>query len=379
MTVWAFPPRDELIEILEWRTDVFRAKAGEQRIAIRKEPRRTFNLRHTLTDYQAAGARAVTRKYQGTNIIQVPDWAQSQVVGAVSAGSSVYVNANISSVDMGDIGLLWQSEDRYETVTINEDSNGVFLSTVTGTYESARLIPVWQSVCPEGLSVDRIGANLNDCQITFTSIENTDLAATTYAQYRGHDVIPSCPILGGLDETLAWPVSEFDNQQNAQYYIRQRTYPDYRFLMSWLEFQRADIYSLRQWIHSRKGRQKAFWLSSYAQDFEPAASVSGTNLVAYGHPGNDAIGHTSAFDIEVKTKAGASHYRRVISATGSTPIAGRDTFALTLDTTLTLDLADISRISFMRCSRFDADRIELSHRAKAGTSVKVPCVEIPVP
>jgi hypothetical protein len=369
-----------MIEVLEWRTDVFKAKAGEQRIALRDAPRRVFNLSHTLTDYQVAGARAVIREDQGVNLLRVPDWGQSQRIGAVSAGSSVYITADLTNVDMGDIGLLWQSDTLFEEVTVNEDSTGVFLSTVNNDYTDARLLPVWDCVGPEGLNIQRIGKQINQCSIALTTTENNDLSATTYAQYRGHDVIPDCPLIGGgLDESIVWQTSEFDNQQILPYHLRQRNYVDYTFSMSWRYFTPADIYALRQWLHSRKGRQKAFWLSSYAHDFEPAADISGTSLTVFALPGAETIGHSETFDIEIVSTAGVSTYRRVSSATGSTPVDGRNTFLLTLDASFSLSLANIKRISFMRCARFDADRIELSHSAGAGVAVRVPCLEIPVP
>jgi hypothetical protein len=33
--LWSFPAAQEISEVLEWRTDVLQARAGEQRIALR--------------------------------------------------------------------------------------------------------------------------------------------------------------------------------------------------------------------------------------------------------------------------------------------------------------------------------------------------------
>lgn len=379
MTAWVYKPRGEIVEAVEWFTDIIASKGTEQRLALRHEPRRTFNFSHVLTDYEYTGALAIIRRHQGTNALQVPDWPQYRAVGAVSSGSSVYVDADLTYVDMGDTGLLWQSESRWETVSVSVDSNGTVLASVANSYTNALLIPLWDAVCPQGIAGERTGAALNRCSGAFITTENTDLSSTSYTQYRGHDVVPVCPIIGSLDESMSYDTSPFDNQQSALYLLRKRDYVDYRFAMTWRETSIAGKYELRQWIHSRRGRQKAFWLSSYSKDYEPAASVSGTTLTVYAPPGFVGIGHTVAFDIEVYEKNGTSNYRQVTAATTGTPVGGRDTLDLTLDTTLTVNLGDISRISFMRCARFDSDRIEFSHQPSAGYAVTVPCVEVPVP
>ena len=379
--IWPFKPREELIEVLEWRTDVFRAKSAEQRIALRTAPRRTFNLTHTLTDYEYASARALIRNAQGGDGFLVPDWPQSVAVGTVLAGSAETITANLADIDMGDTAFLWESLSLFESVNISFDSNGASVDPVTNDYESARLAPLWPAQCPDGLTAQRIGARLNQVSAAFTLTENNDLAASSYAEYRSQDVMPSCPIIGegNLEESITWPLSDFDNQQSIPEYIRQRDIPNMRFSMRWIEFTKEAQFALRQWIHSRRGQQKAFWFSSQGQDFEPAASVSGTTVTTYALPGFTGVGHSGVFDIDILANDETHYYRRVSVAATGTPIAGRATLDLTIDSTLTLDLADINRISFLRCARFAADRFEFLHRAAGGMSVQVPCIEIEEP
>lgn len=380
MTVWAFRPREEVIEALEWRTDVFRAKSGETRLALRMEPRRTFNFSHTFTDYELTGALAIIRSAQGNNTLQVPDWGQSQVIASVTAGASVSIPADITYIDIGDDAVLWESSTKFEAITIVLDSNGVVVAdNVVNNYTNARFMPLWDAVTADGLSYQRIGSNINQCSIALTTTENTDLASSAYTQYRDLDVVESCPkIAGGLDGNMGWPVSVFDNEQSAPYHIRQRDYPDYSFTMSWREFSNAANYELRQWLHSRKGRQKAFWLSSYSKDFQPAGSISGTTVNVYESPGFYGVGHSGVFDIEIRA-AGVSYYRRVTATANGADIGSRRTIDFTIDSSVTASLSDIERISVLRCARLSADRVELAHYASGGTVIKVPCVEIPEP
>lgn len=376
--VWPFKQVGDIIESLEWLTDVFRAKSAEQRIALRSEPRRIYNISHILDDRSYAAARALIRLNQGADGFYIPDWPQSSRIGPVSSGSSVSLSVDLSYVHMGAAAILWESSDLFEQVDITNDSNGVTLATVVNNYSDARLVPVFLSHCPQGLSTSRGAAQINRCSAAFNVYENSDLASTSYPQYRSHDIMTSCPIIGSGDfsEDIGWPVSAFDNQTSIPHYLQQRTIPDMQYQMRWHEFTAQSKYELRQWLHSRRGRQKVFWLSSRAQDLEPAAAISGTTATIYTPPGLTALGQ-NPFDIDITDTAGTSNYRRVTSYSTGTPVNGRDTLDMTIDSTLTV--SDIKRISFLRCTRFDADRIELNHTPGAGMSVQVPCIEVPEP
>lgn len=376
--IWPFKPRDELIEALEWRTDVFQAKASEQRIALREAPRRVFTMDHKLAEYEYSAAMAMMREAQ---VFYVPDWAQSTRVGNISSGSSVNITNDLSYVDMGDTAVLWESLSKFEQVTITIDSNGTTLSDVVNDYSDARLIPLWLAHCPDGLSATRAaGANI-DVSVSMAVYENTDLSLSTYSQYRSLDVIPSCPVVAGgsFDESLSWGLTAFDNAQSIPTYIRQRNYADVVFQMRWHELTPAGIYGLRQWLHSRRGRQKAFWLSSRGHDFEPADDISGTTVTIFALDGISGLGRSVFFDIDITTYDDVSYYRRVSLAVPGTPVGGRSTIDMTIDSMITLSLGSIKRISVLHCARFESDRIELLHRASIGTVVQVPCVEIPEP
>jgi hypothetical protein len=362
MEVWPFKPKSELIESVEWLTDVFRAKAGEQRTAIRVNPRRTFNLTHLLTDFEYASARALIRAQQGNGFF-VPDWTASVNVGAVSGPVSV-------PAGFPEKAMLWQSNSVYEALDVALDSNGDDIVDPVGTYTNARLVPLYVGYCLEGLQNSRGGARINQVSVSFTLYDTIDIGATAYPQYRGHDVVETCPVIGGgtFSESISWPLSTFDNQTSVPEYIRNRTIPDMSFDMRWHEFTAANILTLKQWIYSRRGRQKAFWLSSRGKDLEPVGSVSGTTLTVYSRPG---LPDLAGFDIDVD-----GDYRQVTAVAAGTPVGGRDTLDLTI---AALTNPSIQRISFLRCSRFNSDRVEFLHRAGEGMAVQVPCIEIPVP
>lgn len=121
--------------------------------------------------------------------------------------------------------------------------------------------------------------------------------------------------------------------------------------------------------------QKAFWLSSHGSDLTLAATIGASDtVITVDKPtGMNTLSRTD-FDIEV-LNGGTSYYRRVTGVATNTT----DTLDLTIDSSLGVEVANPNRISYLRCARFNADRIEIIHRAKGGMSVAVPCIEIPVP
>ena len=384
--VWPFPPREEMIEELQFSTDVMRAKAGEQRISMRTSPRRTFQLAHSFTDLKYSHARSLIRDAQGADGFLVPDWGQLVTLGAVSAGSSVAVTVDVSIIHAPVLFgrflmLLWESPSKFEIVLLT--FAGTSLAVVAGSYTHARLMPLWGAKAPESLSNNRSAGRINDASIAMEVDSSDDLSATPPgATYRSLDVLDECPVVGGgsFDESIAWTVSAFGTSSSIAHYIRNRTIPDMTYAMRWQLFTRTDQFALKQWLHYRRGRQKAFWMSSRGKDLEPSATASGTTVKVFAFFGLTGLGRNDPFDIEIKT-ATTSYYRLVTSITAGTLTDGRATINMTLGTTLGVSLttAQIERISYLRCTRLNSDRVELLHSAGAGMSVQVPLIEIPTP
>lgn len=380
MQIWPFKPQEEFSEVLEWRTDIFRAKAAEQRIALRTAPRRVFHFSPILTDTHYSAARAMLRE---SETFLVPDWTQRVRCGSVSPGTSVPLSIDLTGIDLEDAdrAILWESLDNYEQVTViidsNTDSNAtVDIDEVVNTYTNPYLMPLVAAKAPEGLRGNRIPGGLSSVSVTFEVYENDDLGNSDYTQYRGHDVVETPPVIssGTFSESVIWPVDTLDNAVSTPSHIRSRTTPDVGFQMRWHETDASVIWELRRWIHSRRGRQKAFWLSSYGSDLTLAATIgaSDTSIAVEKIVGMNDLGRTS-FDIAI-VSGGVTYYRRVTGVTLNTT----DTLDLDIDSSLGVEVSS-ARISYLRCSRFAADRIEFLHRAKAGVVVHVPCIEIPLP
>jgi len=192
-----------------------------------------------------------------------------------------------------------------------------------------------------------------------------------YEQYRGMDVLVDAQLIeigGSFAESIRYEVAAFDNGTANPEYIQRRTIPENLFAIRWHHLDMADMYTVIKWIHTRKGRQKAFWLSTVADDLEIAGNISGTTL-----PVEHYIRTDFPIDVDILSTSGVHYFRRVTAATPSGNIVN-----LTMTSTLSLTQANVARISFLLCSRFASDSIDVSHRPGLGV-IQIPCIEIPEP
>ncbi len=384
MSLWPFRPVGEVVEVLEWRTDVLRARAGEQRHRLRERPRRQWHFNHEFTAEEQSAARAIVR---GASSFLVMDWVRVVYVGAVTAGSSVSLAMATAGYGLaaGQSVVLWNGMTDYEVCTVESVAPAALVLAFVATPRAAtRIYRLDVAHLAVELSITRPTGPTQYASISFESPGVDVPAATAYAQYRGHDVLPMVPVAGGgLPESLNWPIEVFDNETGRVSTTRGRDLVDDKFMMRWLyrAAEDAEIQALRAWVASRCGRWLAFWESSWQKDLVAAADIgaAATVLRVFAPAGVSSLGR-STFDLEI-VAGGNVWYRRVTAVSAGPAVGGRPTFDLTLDSALgvAVSTAAFGRISFLRCARFAADRIELLHRPGEGLSVAVPCIEVPVP
>ncbi len=382
MSLWPFMPTGEVVEVLEWRTDVLRARASEQRFRLRERPRRQWVFKHLFDAAGQAAARAILRS---ASSFQVPDWIKPVYAGPVAAGASVSITMDTAGLGLvaGASVVLWNGILDNEVCTIESVAPAALVLAFVATARNATIYRADQAHAAVDLSISRPAGPLQQADIVFESPAVDVHAATTYAQYRGHDVLPVVPRVGNgaLAEGLAWPLEKFDNETGLISTSALRDLPDDRFMMRWHVFTAPEIAALRAWIASRYGRWLAFWQSTWQRDLVAAADIgaSATTLRVFAPAGAASLGR-SAFDLEISIPS-ALLYRRVTAASAGPAVNGRPTFDLTLDAALgsAVTAAAFGRISYLRCARFNADRIELLHRPGEGLAVSIPCIEVPVP
>lgn len=369
MILWPFPPAEEMIESLEWSTDVIRAKAGEQRLALREAPRQSFAMTHYLRPQQYARARAMVYRHEQ---FIVPVWPERTFVGAISAGAASLA-LDTSAADYRARAVIWQSDELCEVVDLSAvGGSSLTVSAVANDYTAAFVMPARLADAPQGFQGSRTDPNETQATIEFRAVDNADLGGNTYPVFGGFPVqtIPS-QVTGSLSEAVLADVEIADNEAGIPIETPRYDRPTRQFSSAWAVHTLADLWELRQFLHYLRGKQKTFWLPSWGYDFvlvEPIGSADTTISVL-------STGFVTAYDaahLMIRTKSGAVFYRAVTDATTSGPDE-----VLTISSALGSSLAidDIDRISMMYLVRLDADRVELRHRAGYGADVAVPVVE----
>lgn len=379
MAIWPWQINGELIEANEWLTDVIRAKSSEQRFAQRQIPRQSFVFSHNFTEQGYNAARSIIRQ---NSSLQVPDWTLAVDVGSVAVDSAPLVTYSEPGVYIGDQVLVWESPTKHEAAAVvdTDSGSGLYLDGISDDYDNAKIIPLRSAQAPEGLQGSRRAGPRIETSIEFNLTDARDIGQSAYPKYRGHDLVTDCPVIAGetFSEPLQWPLDSIDNGVNYPTHFATRNTWDASFMMRWHVFNRADLYSLRRFIHSRRGKWKSFWLPSFRNDFTLAQQIGASDgfVVVYAPDGITDLGYAT-FDIEID----GQYYRQVTGYSASTAADGRAILQLNIDSAIGTTLGAGSRISYLRHLRFAADRIEFNHQfnraSRISTHCAVPCIEIP--
>lgn len=381
MEVWPFVPTQEMTEALEWRTDVIRSKGAEQRLALLDAPRQAFELRHLfLEPRQLARARALAYGI-GVDEMAVPAWHEYERLGPVSSGVwTIAVDTTTADYREGGYAVLWEDDETYELLQVESlDASSVTLAaSVQSDYSAAYLMPARVARAPQGVSFARQAGNEVRASLNAEAIDGLDLGANPgYPLYRGHAVMTDVSkVSGGIAESVLREVEVLDNGIGVPWFDPRYTLPTERFTLAWHVFERAALWDLRRWLHSRRGKQKGFWLPTWNADLELlqniGAAATTISVRAVGWP--DLYG---VRDVMFLTHAGQAYYRRITGGVAGAP--GAETLTLEAALGVNLDINEVRIVSLMHFVRQAVDRVELQHTAQEGSRVSVQCEEVPLP
>jgi len=368
--VWPFVPREEMIEVAEWATDVIRTKASEQRIALRKEPIVTFRFSHILDAYKYTFAQSLV-EFAGANSLYVPDWTFKQK--SLNIPDDDFIECNAVSFLPGQALILWVSDSLYERVIIESlEMNGVTLtSSVAIQYESSPYVmPSLDARPKEGISGRLLGNNLIDTNIEFELTQNEDYlyGAGTLAGYKDRFVITDVPIISaGLNISTVRDVFILENVLGTSFHYPEYTKATSKFTMSWHEFDELSIDRVKAFIYGNKGRQKEFWLQSFQNDVILTQDATNDVLTVKNcFP----VGEPDDLHLLIHIN-GVNFYRQVVLVEQNA-----DDQDLTLDYPIGIVSKNNVRVSRLTLCRFDSDRVEFLYKNNLGMSVTIPCVSV---
>lgn len=378
--VWSFPPTGKVTEILGWRTDVIQAKSQEQRIGLRKLPRRSWELEHQVLPEQVKYIKDV---YLSDKDFIVPDWVSPLGRFQVAAGTHVVVPlpGTANAIEVGDYIVLWSGLSLHEACVVEaSDGVSITLASVTAA-QTALLLRGDECIPTKEVSISRAAYGKSKVTTSFSSKGNAPATAVgSYNMLADLDIFPWFSVVasGALDEDIEWPLMTLDGEVGRQESWYERTYSSDVVKVSFLESTPAGILDVRKWLFSKKGKLIPFWLSSWSNDFVAASTLgsSGTILTVFA----DFMQLSGFPEIQALEIVGNSTYHReVVSVTAGSPVGGRPTYYIELSSSLGTahDPEDFIRISVMKKRRFDTDRFELNYSEGGKMRLNARCVAVP--
>jgi len=369
---WAFAPdwTDGVLERLTWATDIMQSESGvEQRRALRLAPRREFEA-PLLIEGRERQLLDLSLFGWGARTWALPVWPDIQLLEQSVVLGASRIDCATSGLDFSIGGLaLLRGESAFvcEVVEVAAiDASGIDLvrPTQQAWPAGSRLYPARPAQLLEQPSLTRLSDTIQSAQVRFSLAEPSDWEEILPdTLYRGRPVLEQRPdesedltasfarLLSTLDSGMAMP-------RVTDVAARAFQVQGYR----WLGLGRSERSTLRSLLYALRGRQVPLWLPTHAADLELVATISdvATTIdvenVGYTRFGQGKPGRC---DIRLELWDGTAYHRRI---TGSTELDS-ETERLAIDSPLgvSIEPADVMRISWMVLCRLDSDTVEIQH------------------
>ena len=378
VVVWPFMPQTKHKEMLEWQTDIIPSFNKEQRLALRAAPRQAFTFEFQLDPYQFSRAKAIATKW-AHRVYGIPVWSELTRLGPLSAGATeILVDTTVADYRQDDIIIIWESDTNNVAVEIGAVlADRVQLKLpLEKSYQNAYVAPLRFARTFDGMQFRRSNHDFTIASATFQVTQNKDLgAAVGYPRYRGKDVLIDPTILvGDINERISRATDEFDNGSGPIVVDIKNNWVNSTKAITFDVLTRAERWVARKWIHSRRGRQKGFWLPTWNPDLILLNDVpkSGASLTVrpIGYPL-----YYGVKDIMVQLKNRSRIFARVLS--GAVDPNENEVLALEAAVGTGFTVAEVDFICFMSHVRFNSDRVEIRHDYAGRAVTTIPVVETP--
>ncbi|MGF1660628.1 MAG: hypothetical protein ACFCUS_14490 [Rubrimonas sp.] len=382
--LWPFAASGEIVETLEWRTDVLQTRAAEQRIALRLRPRVILTLRHRLDGPGLARAAALARAGFAEQW-HVPLWHHaarpavtlgSGDVAIALAATEDFAGAEHAAlaVDGGEAALVALAAIEPDRLVLAERL-GAALPAASVAAARIAVAPVCRGVFAAALDIARRRQGNATATATFLlpdspGLPSPDLPDAETPTWLGRPVLVDPSVIRQpLATTLRQAVEYVDNGFGPVVVEPLRDLVARGETITLRAHGPAARARLRRWLLDLRGRQASLWLPSWGRELRLTAPMSaGATLMRVEPLG--AAEDWAGRSIVIETPGGLV-FRSVTAA-----ITEAGEHLLSLSASVGEPLGVETPVHLMTLVRSDADRIELRHDAVA-CEVALPVVEAP--
>jgi len=376
---WAFPAVQQITEVLEWRTDILSAQAGEQRIALRPRPREIITLQHRCDAFGMARAAELSRAgFAGD--WRVPLWHMALQPTTDLAQGATEIRLDTTVSDFRAAGFAVLAVDGRDAVLVEIASvaaDRIFLEEPLGTQLPApsvaaariAIAPVRQGVLASAIEITRRRQSDGMVTATFLLRDAPDLTAPVLPSYLGRPVQTNPSLVRSpLGASFRRAVEYVDNGFGPVMVEPLRDVFERGEAIT-LKAQGATArWAQRRWLWSLRGRQASFWLPTWGRELQLRAAMTSGSTLMRVVPVAELVGYVGRpILLEMP---GVLRFRTITAA-----ITDGFDHRLTISSNLGEPVPLGTTIHFMTLVRSDADRVEIRHGAVV-SEVTLPVVEV---
>lgn len=385
VVLWPFQPQPEIMETLQWRTDVLEAYDGtEQRMSLRTTPRQLLQIRYIKFEAVERRARALLFDWLA-RVFAVPLWWEARRTTAPAAIGATTISVSTANADfrIGSLAFIYIDDETFEAVEVAAvGANSLTLaSQLTIAYPTGSLVmPARTCYAKSVPATPRLPGGGSAYAMEFVTIIGNDLASTAGASiYDGKVLLDDCNLVSSGDgDSWDRPVTIIDSESGRIFQTSRTDRSRFRTMKVWDSTSMAQTWRIRQLLHALAGSRVAFWLPSFRNDLQltdtidPASTTfrvqecGFTSLIQFRTPFRD---------IRLVLTDGSSIVRRVI---GSEVDVDEEVLTVNaaFDPLAAITVEEVERIEFVNLVRISDDEAKFLHRRLGDASVTIAVVTV---
>tara|TARA_R110002072_G_scaffold272739_4_gene432940 strand:- start:79 stop:1245 length:1167 start_codon:yes stop_codon:yes gene_type:complete len=379
LPLWPFPAAQEISEVLEWRTDVLQARAGEQRIALRPRPREIITYRHRLAALGMARATELARAgFVGDWGVPLWHLAVQPMADLTQGATEVLIDTTVSdfregklagiAVDGGEVAPVAIGSVQPDRLILAE-TLGLQLPAITVSAGRITVVPIRAGILTSSIEITRRRQGDGTVIASFLLRDAPELTALTLPSYLGRSVQTDASLVRrSLTASLRQAVEYVDNGFGPVVVEPIRDLFERSEAITLKAQGPIKRHALRRWLWSLRGRQASFWLPTWGHELQlRGAMTSGSVLMNVAPAASVASYVGRRIMLEMP---GALRFRTITAAIED----GLD-HRLTISSNLGEVVSLGTKVHFLTCVRPDTDRIEIQHGV-AASAVTLPVVQV---
>lgn len=373
---WPYIPEGSFTETREWLTDVIRTRKKEQRLSLRRGPRKTVSHSYMLGDSDLSNMWSHDKVWVNQTYA-VPDWTKFMRLGPVTKGT---LELNIKAVDLGlrasGFAFIYENNAKYEVRPVKavEPNKVVFVDSISRDYDDATIVVIELQKHQQPLSIVRTAMGVSVAQATWEKLDDTLNASNPFPQYAGRPVVTDHILMGGTraSERFGYDLDRIDSQLGIYTDFQEYDWETQtRGQLKWSCNDRAEFDRVRNFLDYCRGKQGEFFVPTWNNDFELALNITSGQGVKIKP--NAATLFFKPFHIMIQYVDGSRDFVKVTSAVREMDF---DTLQ-TQPVVASRPMEQVSRICRLNLMRFDTDRFEFQHRDSGEIDISAPIVAVP--